>query len=210
MPQLEVRNLTKRYGKTVAVDDLSFAVEAGHATGFLGPNGSGKTTTMRALLGLLRPTRGEALILGVLAITTEFRHGTTGSTFLVSPRRYPVLVAKLAAMLLLGLLAGVAFVVVNGGLALPLFSARGVELPATSDLVSIYAGVGASFALLCAFGLGVGAIVRNQVSASSPRSPPSSSSPGCPNCCPATSASTSQPRRSALCTASTRKGALAR
>ena len=64
MPELEVRNLTKRYGKTVAVEDLSFAVEAGRVTGFLGPNGSGKTTTMRALLGLLRPTRGEALVEG--------------------------------------------------------------------------------------------------------------------------------------------------
>jgi ABC-2 type transport system ATP-binding protein len=64
MPQLEVRNLTKRYGNTVAVDDLSFAVEAGRVTGFLGPNGAGKTTTMRALLGLLRPSRGEALVEG--------------------------------------------------------------------------------------------------------------------------------------------------
>jgi ABC-2 type transport system ATP-binding protein len=64
MPELEVRNLTKRYGATVAVDDLSFSVEAGRVTGFLGPNGAGKTTTMRALLGLLRPTRGEALVEG--------------------------------------------------------------------------------------------------------------------------------------------------
>ncbi|HYH54024.1 MAG TPA: ATP-binding cassette domain-containing protein [Solirubrobacterales bacterium] len=64
MPELEVRNLTKRYGKTVAVDDLSFAVEAGRVTGFLGPNGAGKTTTMRALLGLLRPSQGEALVEG--------------------------------------------------------------------------------------------------------------------------------------------------
>lgn len=64
MAELEVRNLTKRYGKTVAVDDLSFAVEAGRVTGFLGPNGSGKTTTMRALLGLLAPSGGEALVEG--------------------------------------------------------------------------------------------------------------------------------------------------
>jgi ABC-2 type transport system ATP-binding protein len=64
VPELEVRNLTKRYGKTVAVDDLSFAVEAGRVTGFLGPNGAGKTTTMRALLGLLRPSQGEALVEG--------------------------------------------------------------------------------------------------------------------------------------------------
>ena len=64
MPELEVRRLTKRYGGTVAVDDLSFAVEAGKVTGFLGPNGAGKTTTMRALLGLLRPSSGEALVEG--------------------------------------------------------------------------------------------------------------------------------------------------
>jgi ABC-2 type transport system ATP-binding protein len=64
VPELEVRNLTKRYRKTVAVDDLSFAVEAGRVTGFLGPNGAGKTTTMRALLGLLAPSSGEALVAG--------------------------------------------------------------------------------------------------------------------------------------------------
>ena len=65
MPELEVRGFTKRYGKTVAVDDLSFAVEAGRVTGFLGPNGAGKTTTMRGLLGLLCPSRGEALVEGI-------------------------------------------------------------------------------------------------------------------------------------------------
>ena len=64
MAELEVRNLSKRYGRTVAVDDLSFAVEPGRVTGFLGPNGAGKTTTMRALLGLVRPSAGEALVEG--------------------------------------------------------------------------------------------------------------------------------------------------
>jgi ABC-2 type transport system ATP-binding protein len=64
LPQLEVRNLSKRFGRTVAVDDLSFAVEPGRVTGFLGPNGAGKTTTMRALLGLVRPSAGEALVEG--------------------------------------------------------------------------------------------------------------------------------------------------
>jgi len=64
MAELEVKNLSKRYGKTVAVDDLSFAVEPGRVTGFLGPNGAGKTTTMRALLGLLAPSAGEALVEG--------------------------------------------------------------------------------------------------------------------------------------------------
>ena len=105
------------------------------------------------------------LVLGVLAITTEFRHGTASTTFLAEPRRYPVIAAKLGAMLILGVGAGLAYVVVNGGLALPLFSSRTGGLPSTGDIVSIYAGVVASFGLLCVFGLGVGAIVRNQVGA---------------------------------------------
>jgi ABC-2 type transport system ATP-binding protein len=62
--EIQVERLTKRYGETLAVDDLSFTVEAGRVTGFLGPNGSGKSTTMRALLGLIRPTSGRALVLG--------------------------------------------------------------------------------------------------------------------------------------------------
>lgn len=105
------------------------------------------------------------LVLGVLSITTEFRHGTASATFLATPRRYPVLVAKLGAMLAMGLLVGLAYVAVNGGLALPLFSSRTGELPAAGDIASVYAGVVVSFGLLAAFGLGVGAIVRSQVGA---------------------------------------------
>ncbi|MQA60935.1 MAG: ATP-binding cassette domain-containing protein [Actinophytocola sp.] len=61
---IEANGLTKRYGKTVAVDDLTFAAEAGKVTGFLGPNGAGKSTTMRMLLGLDNPTSGTATIDG--------------------------------------------------------------------------------------------------------------------------------------------------
>jgi ABC-2 type transport system ATP-binding protein len=61
---IEIASLSKRYGKTLAVDDLSFSVEAGKITGFLGPNGAGKTTTLRSLLGLVRPTAGTATIDG--------------------------------------------------------------------------------------------------------------------------------------------------
>jgi ABC-2 type transport system ATP-binding protein len=57
---IEVRGLTKRFGKFVAVDDLSFDVVPGRVTGFLGPNGSGKSTTMRCMLGLDRYERGSA------------------------------------------------------------------------------------------------------------------------------------------------------
>ncbi|GLZ33116.1 ABC transporter ATP-binding protein [Lentzea sp. NBRC 105346] len=61
---IEAIGLTKRYGRTVAVDNLSFTVEPGRVTGFLGPNGAGKSTTMRMILGLDRPTAGRVLIDG--------------------------------------------------------------------------------------------------------------------------------------------------
>jgi ABC-2 type transport system ATP-binding protein len=61
---IEVRDLTKRYGATVAVDTLSFDVRPGTVTGFLGANGSGKSTTMRMILGLDRPDAGQVRIGG--------------------------------------------------------------------------------------------------------------------------------------------------
>jgi ABC-2 type transport system ATP-binding protein len=78
-PPLEVRALTKRYGETTAVEDLSFAVPAGRITGFLGPNGAGKTTTLRALLGLVAPTAGEALVTGVPYRRLAEPTGTVGA-----------------------------------------------------------------------------------------------------------------------------------
>jgi ABC-2 type transport system ATP-binding protein len=61
---IEASGLTKRYGDTLAVDDLSFTVPAGQVTGFLGPNGAGKSTTMRLVLGLDRPTKGTVTVGG--------------------------------------------------------------------------------------------------------------------------------------------------
>jgi ABC-2 type transport system ATP-binding protein len=63
-PVVRVSSLTKRYRDVVAVDDVTFSLEAGTVTGFLGPNGAGKTTTLRLLLGLAEPTGGEALVFG--------------------------------------------------------------------------------------------------------------------------------------------------
>ncbi|MGH3151843.1 MAG: ABC transporter ATP-binding protein [Streptosporangiaceae bacterium] len=65
MAEIEVRGLTKEFGRVTAVRDVSFTAPAGTVTGLLGPNGSGKTTTLRIALGLVRPTAGEALIGGV-------------------------------------------------------------------------------------------------------------------------------------------------
>ena len=64
MAAIQIDNLTKRFGSSVAVESLSFDVPAGTVTGFVGPNGAGKTTTMRCLLGLARATSGRATIDG--------------------------------------------------------------------------------------------------------------------------------------------------
>jgi ABC-2 type transport system ATP-binding protein len=61
---IAIRGLTKRYGATRAVDDLTFSVTAGQVTGFAGPNGAGKSTTMRLILGLTTPDVGSALVGG--------------------------------------------------------------------------------------------------------------------------------------------------
>ena len=61
---IRVENLTRNFGDFIAVDQISFEVNEGEIVGYLGPNGSGKTTTIRMLLGLLAPTSGEAIVLG--------------------------------------------------------------------------------------------------------------------------------------------------
>ena len=61
---IEAVGLTKRYGATVAVNDLSFTAQSGKVTGFLGPNGAGKSTTMRMILGLDRPSAGQTRVAG--------------------------------------------------------------------------------------------------------------------------------------------------
>jgi ABC-2 type transport system ATP-binding protein len=61
---ITIDRLTKKYGTTLAVDDVSFTAEAGRVTGFLGPNGAGKSTTLRIMVGLTRPDAGSATISG--------------------------------------------------------------------------------------------------------------------------------------------------
>lgn len=74
-----VQNLTKKFGDFVAVDNVSFQVNAGEVFGWLGPNGAGKTTTIRMLLGLLHPTAGSTHVLGLNSATqTKAMHGVVG------------------------------------------------------------------------------------------------------------------------------------
>jgi ABC-2 type transport system ATP-binding protein len=96
MAAIEIRGLSKRFGRVEAVRDLSFDVEAGRVTGFLGPNGAGKSTTLRALLGLVRPTGGSATFdgrpyehlerpsshVGAVLEETAFHPGRTGRNHL--------------------------------------------------------------------------------------------------------------------------------
>jgi ABC-2 type transport system ATP-binding protein len=64
MAAIEIESLTKWYGRTRGVEDVTFAIEPGEIFGYLGPNGSGKTTTIRCLMGLLRPSGGAVRVLG--------------------------------------------------------------------------------------------------------------------------------------------------
>ena len=68
---VQTKELTKRYGDRLAVDQVSLTVRRGEVYGFLGPNGAGKTTTLRMILGLIRPTSGSAAVLGKPAGTAE-------------------------------------------------------------------------------------------------------------------------------------------
>ncbi len=81
MTQIPVRldHVTKRYGPTMAVDDLSFEIRPGAVTGFLGPNGAGKTTTLRMLLGLATPNVGVATIFGHPYAELDDPLGTVGA-----------------------------------------------------------------------------------------------------------------------------------
>jgi len=70
---IEVNNLTRKYGETLAVDDISFSVEKGDIWGFLGPNGAGKTTTMRVLTGFIPPTEGQVKVSNIDVVEEPLR-----------------------------------------------------------------------------------------------------------------------------------------
>ena len=90
-PLLSARNVTVRFGGLVAIDDVSFDVHRGELLGLIGPNGAGKTTMMRAIVGIVRPTKGsvalEGLALDRLSIDARVRAGLALSQQLVKPFR---------------------------------------------------------------------------------------------------------------------------
>ena len=100
--------------------------------------------------------------LGALLSTNEFRHGTANSTFVMTPKRERVILAKLAVGMAVGIVGALLYIAVHAGLGLSILSSRGVDVD--SDLaVNGYLGVGVGLVLGCLFGVGLGALLRNQV-----------------------------------------------
>jgi ABC-2 type transport system permease protein len=100
--------------------------------------------------------------LGALLATNEYRHGTANHTFIITPKRDRVILAKLAVGLVVGIVAALLFIAVNAGLGLSILSSRGV--PVDGDLaVNVYLGVGTGIVLGCLFGVALGALMRNQI-----------------------------------------------
>lgn len=89
-PAIRVEGLTKDFGTNRAVDELSFEIPAGGVTGFVGPNGSGKSTTFRMLLGLIKPTSGNAWMLGH-PISDPYRYIARVGALVEAPALYPKL-----------------------------------------------------------------------------------------------------------------------
>ncbi len=102
---LKVEGLTKTFGSRKVVDDVSFDVKRGEIFGYLGPNGSGKTTTIRLALGILRPDDGSVTILGSPPDRTVLQ----GVGYLPEERGLPRKIRVLDAMRYLGRLKGLTF-----------------------------------------------------------------------------------------------------
>ncbi|MEU6239426.1 ATP-binding cassette domain-containing protein, partial [Kitasatospora sp. NPDC047058] len=91
---IELRSLTKRYGRTVGIDGLDLEVGAGEVFGLLGPNGAGKTTTLRCLVGLLRPSDGDVRVLGLDPVADHRRLAPSIGYLPGELRLYPELTGR--------------------------------------------------------------------------------------------------------------------
>lgn len=161
---LKLRTTRTFLGITLAALGL-IALIAG-AGAAAGTYGAGDPSPGRDLLeagGLAQPF---ALVLGVLAVSTEFRHGTITPSLLTVPRRTQLVVAKLAAHAVAGLVLGLVAYGLAALLALPILSARDIPSQLSGGTaIEVVAGGVACVTLLAAIGVGVGAIARNQVGA---------------------------------------------
>jgi ABC-2 type transport system permease protein len=106
-----------------------------------------------------------AIVLGVLAMTGEYRHQTITTTFLASPRRRDVVIAKLAAASIAGAVMGVLSIAVSATIAVPWLLASGVEINADGTALRVAGGLVLSTALYGSLGVSIGALLRNQTAA---------------------------------------------
>ena len=107
MPSLQAVNLTKQYGAFTALSELNLKIEGTKCVGFLGPNGSGKTTTLKMFTDLIRPTKGEALINGVNVHTQKKKALESVGTLIETPEIYSSLTPR-EALTMIAEIRGVA------------------------------------------------------------------------------------------------------
>lgn len=118
------------------------------------------------LLGIAGFAQVFALILGILAVTTEFRHGTVTPTLIIAPDRVRLVLAKLVAHVLAGLILGVLAVGLTTAIVLIGLSSRDIDTGLTTEeITEVVVGLILATALWAALGVGLGALVRNQVGA---------------------------------------------
>jgi ABC-2 type transport system permease protein len=123
-------------------------------------------TPLRDLLGISGFAQVFALVLGILALTSEFRHGTITPSLLVVPDRVRLTLAKLGAGLAIGLALGLAATGLTAAIAAVILNARGIATGLTgSQVTKMIVGGTSATALYAALGVGVGALLRNQVGA---------------------------------------------
>jgi len=160
---LKLRTTRTFFGITGAALGLMALISAAAAAfGSFGPNDRPGVD----LLDVASLTPYFALLLGVLAVSTEFRHGTITPTLLTAPNRAGLVLAKLIAHAVAGLLFGLAAYGLTALLPLSILSARGIDSGLdTGAAIEMIVGGSIAAALLAAVGVGVGAIVRNQVGA---------------------------------------------
>jgi ABC-2 type transport system permease protein len=141
---------------------VAIAVTATSLAGHFGPSDD----PARQTLALAGPAQTFALLLGVLAVTSEFRHGTITPALLITPRRTPLLGAKLIALSAAGLVLGLFAFGGATAIVLPVFATRHVASGVdAAGLAGIIVGGAVTTALSAALGVGFGAIIRNQVGA---------------------------------------------
>jgi len=124
------------------------------------------TSPARSVLAIAGLAQTVALLAGVLSVTGEFRHKTITPAALITPRRTPLLAAKLITLATAGLVFGLATTAIATAITLPLLAARHIPADLTSSgAAAVIAGGAIATALSAAIGIGVGAIIRNQAAA---------------------------------------------